>query len=994
MQLIGRALSLSGHPSALKVLESASAAGPSRAETQVLIAAEYELRRELAQALKRSDSALSLASSGAPSSETTAARVHALTWRGRALTGLARYDEASQALAAAADLAPSDVEVLLSLAHLAYVRNNLAEAEKSLDAAETAANHSALSRARLQIARAGLALERGRYREAEAGLRSGLTRMELSLGPSNRQLIPGLRNLARCLRFTGEFSASIDVIQRAVTISTTAHGAESAATAQLLGTLATARAESGHFSEAQNLYHRLLEIETKALGAQHPQVAADLYSLANLEQVLGNFDGAIGHARQSLAIREAVEGKESARTASVYAMLGRVHALNGDLPRGRELARLGVEIGRRTVGSAHPRTLFALSDLGEALILSGQAEEARAVLADSLTGMEKLFGQDSVRTAQGAYNLGLANRAARRHPEALAFFQRAARTWKKGFGDQYPLLAEALAGVAASLVDLGRHAEALEPALESASIRRTAQTSVALTAAEHEALLYAAVDRDGLELALDLAAEGRLAEADVRRVWDALLRDRASVLDATARVRRLTRTAEAAPSLLEEVARIKKNLAQAALLGEPRQYAARVSELREQLAGAERRLGALAPGLGWQDNIEGPGWEQVEQALPPDAALVAYARTPRRYVAFVLAPGAQGPWAVGLEAAPAVDTLIAAWRKQMDVERSSHGRNARRNEAAVRAAGLTLRKAVWNQVKPLLAGARAVWLVPDGALHGVNFEALPQGRDRYLLETDPPFAVLTAERDLIRPTPRQGGGGRLVALGDPAFGSQAASAVTRCASAGSNALDRLPAAAREAATVATWWTASGGTAMILTGSGATEAALKQAAPGARILHLAAHGYYLAPHCRLPREAALAAHPLLRAGVVLAPDSRGQGEDGLLTAEEVSGLSLESLELAVLSGCDTALGQSQAGEGVLGLRRAFRAAGAAWLITSLWPVEDTATHDWMQAFYRGLLVSALAPERAALAASLAQLRRLRAAGASTHPFRWAAFQAAR
>ena len=75
--------------------------------------------------------------------------------------------------------------------------------------------------------------------------------------------------------------------------------------------------------------------------------------------------------------------------------------------------------------------------------------------------------------------------------------------------------------------------------------------------------------------------------------------------------------------------------------------------------------------------------------------------------------------------------------------------------------------------------------------------------------------------------------------------------------------------------------------------------------------------------------------MLRSGLALAgantwlkgatpPES---AEDGLLTAEDVSGLDLLSTELVVLSACETGLGQIQVGEGVFGLRRAFVLAGA-------------------------------------------------------------------
>jgi CHAT domain-containing protein len=79
-------------------------------------------------------------------------------------------------------------------------------------------------------------------------------------------------------------------------------------------------------------------------------------------------------------------------------------------------------------------------------------------------------------------------------------------------------------------------------------------------------------------------------------------------------------------------------------------------------------------------------------------------------------------------------------------------------------------------------------------------------------------------------------------------------------------------------------------------------------------------------------------------------SRGPEEDGILTAEEVAGIDLEGVEWAVLSACDTGIGEMRAGEGVLGLRRAFQIAGVHTVIMSLWAVDDDSAHQWMLALY--------------------------------------------
>ncbi len=81
-------------------------------------------------------------------------------------------------------------------------------------------------------------------------------------------------------------------------------------------------------------------------------------------------------------------------------------------------------------------------------------------------------------------------------------------------------------------------------------------------------------------------------------------------------------------------------------------------------------------------------------------------------------------------------------------------------------------------------------------------------------------------------------------------------------------------------------------------------------------------------------------------------AKADQDDGILTAEEIARLNLQGIGWAVLSACDTGLGEIKAGEGVFGLRRAFQVAGARTVIMSLWSVEDRSAMQWMRALYRG------------------------------------------
>ncbi|MBD1943864.1 CHAT domain-containing protein, partial [Coleofasciculus sp. FACHB-712] len=143
-------------------------------------------------------------------------------------------------------------------------------------------------------------------------------------------------------------------------------------------------------------------------------------------------------------------------------------------------------------------------------------------------------------------------------------------------------------------------------------------------------------------------------------------------------------------------------------------------------------------------------------------------------------------------------------------------------------------------------------------------------------------------------------------------------------------LQQLPGAEQEANAIANLFNTQA-----LIGDAATETAIVQQMPQARIIHLATTGL-------IDEEEAL------RNAIALAPSNT---DDGLLTAEEILNLKLNA-ELVVLSACDAGLGRITE-DGVIGLTRSFLAAGVPSAIAPLGLISDEPTAFLMTEFYKNL-----------------------------------------
>ncbi|MEQ8791198.1 MAG: CHAT domain-containing protein, partial [Pirellulaceae bacterium] len=292
----------------------------------------------------------------------------------------------------------------------------------------------------------------------------------------------------------------------------------------------------------------------------------------------------------------------------------------------------------------------------------------------------------------------------------------------------------------------------------------------------------------------------------------------------------------------------------------------------------------------------------------------------------------------------------------------------------------------WEPLEPLLEGKKLVLVSPDGALGKLPLAALP-GKEpgTYLLE-ERNLAVITAPQvlpKLLADEPARQAAGNLLLLGGVDYDDRSdklAVSKPRKAFPGRSAprdasakFTPLEGSRGELASIEKMYRDHFGREGIVTleGSAASEETVRAEAPRHLYLHLATHGFFAAerfqsalqrsvsdktlPEDLLNQQSISGYNPGLLSGIALAgannPDSEHQ--DGILTAEEVRSLDLRGVDLAVLSACETGLGKKAGGEGLLGLQRSFQLAGAKTVVASLWKVDDVATRDLMERFYRNM-----------------------------------------
>ena len=321
---------------------------------------------------------------------------------------------------------------------------------------------------------------------------------------------------------------------------------------------------------------------------------------------------------------------------------------------------------------------------------------------------------------------------------------------------------------------------------------------------------------------------------------------------------------------------------------------------------------------------------------------------------------------------------------------------------------------VWKPLEEELKGVRNIYFAADRELHkiGIEYAPMPNGGiigDKYNLYRLSSTRVLAENRAEKRSENAVLYGGlrydieKEELIAESRSGDYHPTTTSRAFSADNTryGVKYLPGTLEEVKEISQNFNIS---PKLVTDISGTEESFKSLAGShIDIIHLATHGFFWneddakkrnyvtflnnTKNLRSDEDKALTRSGLFFSGANLG--LRGESlpndvEDGVLTALELSNMNLGHVDMVVMSACESGLGETS-GEGVFGLQRGFKLAGANTLLMSLWKVDDTATQILMSNFYKNYLSGKSKQESLKLAQ-----QSLRNNSEYTAPEYWAAF----
>ena len=854
----------------------------------------------------------------------------------------------------------------------------------------------------------------GNYTEAISLVSEALNIQKELIGKEHPDYAISLANLASYNSGLGNYVEAIHLVSEALAVFEKVYGKESSTYSIFLNSLSSYEFSLENYSEAMRLIYEALAIQEKLFGKESPAYATTLENLAFHNFKLGNYLEAIRVDLQVMDIREKTLGKNHPYYASSLARLAQDYFIVGNYNDALHLVKNALKIQEMTIGKNHPEYASSLNVLAMCYSSLGNYAEAVSVGKEALNITEKVFGKGHVNTSEGINNLAYYNSITGNYSEAIQLGTEALKIREKSYGKENSYYATSLNNLGKYNYYLGNYSEAIRLGTEALKILEntigknhpySAKTLENLATynwkiGSADAVGYCVEATDVLSGIVrrtfaDLTARERNLFWEQYKVWfeetihsiaydmpsDSLAENgyngalMAKGLLLNSEMELSTLLKESGDSEVANIYNSLKNLR----LQINKLYEMPVAErpldtdsLERAAQGLERRLVQRSKVYGDYTANLVIDWKQVRQRLGDGEMAVEFVSFPLRndsvmYAAYCLRKDMPSPKMVPLFE-----------------ERQLTGLNK-----GLYLSSDALYNLIWKPLESEMEGVKTVNFAPSGELYNLPIENLPVGEGTYNSDIRG-YRRLSSTRQLAL---RRNGvevakaavyGGLkydtdTVTLANDSHKYRTAEPVQWSSRAVADSLNlrdgvyELPATKIEAEDIDKALESAKIDTELYTDTIGTEASFKAlSGSGVNALHIATHGFYWTERevsrldnlaflnddmpAAVQEDKALTRSGLLLAGANTAlkglPLPEGV-EDGVLTAKEIAGMDLRRLDLVALSACQTGLGEVT-GDGVFGLQRGFKKAGANTLLMSLWKVDDTATQLLMTQFYKNML----------------------------------------
>ena len=761
-----------------------------------------------------------------------------------------------------------------------------------------------------------------------------------------------------------------------------------AAYAKTLNNLGVLYFRMGNYEKAEPFYLETRDLRAKILGVKSLDYAFSLNNLGILYRKLGDIPKGISLALETTVILEQVLGKKHPDYLISLNNLANAYVDAEQLSKAASIYLNVCAIQDAVIGKEHSNYAQSLNNLAICYQKMGRYKEAEPLFLQASTTREKALGESHPDYAMSLLNLG-------RVYTLMDSIGRSEDYFRKGIALQEKAIGKRSIDYSQSLYDLARLCERQMRFAESSAFleEQFALDQERLLRAinflsESELAHYTTtLQRNSNNMSSCLLSRHLSGQADAplpSLAFDRALFVKGFLLTSSARLSTLTASTPAISELNVQLKGYRRRLA--AELTRPISQQKNVAELEEKATGIEKEMARSV--AGYTEAIRQVKWQEVQAALKRGEVGIEFVHFqvtfPKNtdstlYAALVLLPGTNAPQFIPLFEEKQLAALLKTEGKPQP---------AFYNDLyAVGKKGDQLYDLIWKPIAAALPEGATVYASPSGLLHRLNLAAIPTPDGKTLAEKHR-LSTVGSTRQLIVPSALAANQNAIAQLyGGIQYDATPVVAANTDVKPGDDiAARRGPDFAQNDSTLRgdTWnylrWTEveitsaaetvqrKGIAPTLKKGTEATEESFKSMGadtPSPRILHVATHGFFF-PDPTKGEQASnektfkVSEHPMIRSGLVLAggnhawktgKPTRPDLEDGILTAYEISQMNLSNTELAVLSACETGLGDLVGNEGVYGLQRAFKIAGVRYLIMSLWQVPDFQTQVFMSAFYK-------------------------------------------